>query len=118
MEMLLRVVLVLVIVGVTVYALVDCLRTDGTEVRLLPRPLWCLVILVVPLVGAVGWLVAGRSKDAPATPAARPLAPDDDPDFLRRLDQERRRRAAEEERRRRRDSGGGPEGDDHSDHPA
>jgi hypothetical protein len=114
----LRVVLVLLVIGVMVYAFVDCVRSDRSQVRLLPRPLWCLVILVVPLVGAVLWLVAGRSKDAPPAPSARPIAPDDDPDFLRRLDQERRRRAAEEERRRRRESGGGPEGDDHSDHPA
>ena len=116
--MLLRVALVLVLIGVTIYALVDCLRTDGSDVRLMPRPAWFLVILVAPLVGAGLWMVAGRPQDGPVTPPARPMAPDDDPDFLRRLDQERRRRAAEEERRRRRDSGGGPEGDDHSDHPA
>jgi hypothetical protein len=77
-----------------------------------------LAILLLPPVGGVLWLVAGQPKDVPVTPPARPLAPDDDPEFLRRLDQERRRRAAEEERRRRRESGGGPDGDDHSDHPA
>ena len=52
----------------------------------------------------------------PEAPVARPLAPDDDPEFLRRLDIERRRRLAEEERRRRRDrqDGNGPEGEDRS----
>src|SRR4051794_18687855 len=107
--MLLRVVLVLVVVGVMVYALVDCWRSDAQDVRLLPRSVWFLVVLV-PLVGGVMWLVAGQPRDEPARPAARPLAPDDDPEFLRRLDLERRRRAAEEERRRRRDpqQGGEP----------
>jgi hypothetical protein len=113
--MLLRVVVVLVVIGVTVYALVDCWGSDGPSVRLLPRPLWFLVVLV-PVVGPVLWLVAGRPRELPAAPAARPLAPDDDPEFLRRLDMERRRRAAEEERRRRRErqDGNGPEGEDRS----
>src|SRR5919199_2219918 len=100
--MLLRVVLVLVVVGVMVYALVDCWRSDAQDVRLLPRSVWFLVVLV-PLAGGVLWLVAGQPREVTDRPASRPLAPDDDPEFLRRLDAERRRRAAEEERRRRRD---------------
>jgi len=109
--MLLRVVVVLVVIGVTVYALVDCWGSDGPSVRLLPRPLWFLVVLI-PIVGPVLWLVAGRPREEPRAPAVRPLAPDDDPEFLRRLDLERRRRAAEEERRRRRErqDGNGQEG--------
>ncbi len=123
--MLLRVALVLVLIGVTIYALVDCLRTDGSDVRLMPRPLWFLVILFAPLVGAALWMVAGRPQDGPVAPPARPMAPDDDPEFLRRNDLERRRRAAEEERRRRRacgqdgPDGKDPEGEDRSSgHPA
>jgi hypothetical protein len=118
--MLLRVVFVLVVVGVTVYALVDCSRSDAHEVRLLPRSAWFVVVVLLPLVGGLAWLVAGRpaGEAQPAAPATRPLAPDDDPEFLRRLDQERRRRAAEEERRRRREQGG-PGGEDSSTgHPA
>ena len=113
--MLLRVVVVLVVIGVTVYALVDCWGSDGPSVRLLPRPLWFLVVLV-PIVGPVLWLVAGRPRDLPEAPLPRPVAPDDDPEFLRRLDVERRRRIAEEERRRRRErqDGNGPEGEDRS----
>jgi hypothetical protein len=113
--MLLRVVVVLVVIGVTVYALVDCAGSDGPSVRLLPKPLWFLVVLV-PVAGPVLWLVAGRPRDLPEAPRARPLAPDDDPEFLRRLDMERRRRAAEEERRRRRErqDRNGPEDDDRS----
>ena len=113
--MLLRVVLVLVVVGVMVYALVDCWRSDAQDVRLLPRSVWFLVVLV-PLVGGVLWLVYGQPREVTARPVARPVAPDDDPEFLRRLDLERRRRVAEEERRRRRDrqDGNGPEGEDRS----
>jgi Phospholipase_D-nuclease N-terminal len=121
----LRVVAVLVVVGVMVYAFVDCLRSDGRDVRGLPRPAWLLLILV-PLVGAIAYLVAGRPLHEPEEPPARPFAPDDDPEFLRRLDLERRRRQADEERRRRqrerREEGprdkSGPEGEDQAGHPA
>src|SRR5919206_1371411 len=108
----LRVVVVLVVVGVMVYALVDCLRADARDLRLLPRPAW-LLIIIVPLVGAVLYLLAGRPVGVTEEPAPRPLAPDDDPEFLRRLDIERRRRQADEQRRRRRErqeGNGGPEG--------
>jgi hypothetical protein len=138
--MLLRVVVVLVLIGVTVYALVDCLRTDGPDLRLLPKPVWLLLIVLLPIAGSVLYLAVGRATDDTPAPVARPLAPDDDPDFLRRLDVERRRLVAEEERRRRRSRGtgtpgdgpadgtggaqgngqgeGGPDGDDHTGHPA
>src|SRR4051794_2239180 len=95
-----RVVAVLVLVGVMVYAFVDCLRADARDLRRLPRPAWLLVILV-PLAGALLYLVAGRPLSVSDEPVVRPLAPDDDPEFLRRLDLERRRRQADEERRRR-----------------
>ncbi len=101
-----RVVLLLLTVGVTIYALVDCLRCGDDEVRTLPRQIWCLVVLV-PLVGGLAWLVYGRpAPGRPDRAAPRALAPDDDPEFLRTLDQgfrERRRRAAEDARRRRQD---------------
>jgi hypothetical protein len=42
-----------------------------------------LAILLLPVIGAVLWLVFGR---APVDgPKPRTLPPDDDPDFLRRL---------------------------------
>src|SRR5919206_3474655 len=118
----LRVVVVLVVVGVMIYALVDCLRADARDLRLFRRPVWLLIILV-PLAGAVLYLLAGRPLGVTEEPITRPLAPDDDPEFLRRLDIERRRRRADEERRRRRErerqeGNGGPEGEDHSGHPA
>jgi hypothetical protein len=113
----LRVVLVLVVIGVTVYAVVDCSRSDAQDVRLLPKPLWFLAVLLLPPAGGLLWLVAGRPVDGPQAPRARPVAPDDDPEFLRRLDLERRRRAAEEERRRREQGGPGDE-DSSTGHPA
>lgn len=99
-----RVLLTLITVGITIYAFIDCLRCTDEEVRNLPRPLWMLITLV-PLVGGLAWLVSGRpAAGRPGGPPTRPLAPDDDPEFLRSLDRsfrEHRRQVAEEDRRRR-----------------
>jgi hypothetical protein len=101
-----RVLLTLITVGITIYALVDCLRCTDEEVRNLPRPLWLLVTLV-PLAGGLAWLAFGRpSAEQPVHGTGRPPAPDDDPEFLQSLDRtfrERRRQAAEDARRRRRE---------------
>lgn len=88
-----QVLLLLVAVGVTIYAFVDCLRSEAGEVRALPRPLWLFVILVLlPPLGGLAYIVAGRSGGSWRGPGSRPrvTAPDDDPDFLRTLDRPRR----------------------------
>jgi hypothetical protein len=82
------------------YALIDALQTDKALVRTLPKWLWIVVILVLPVLGAVWWLVSGRApRSSYADPASGarpsmfgrkrgPVAPDDDPRFLRQLDDE------------------------------
>ena len=90
----LKVLVWLAILGLTVYAVVDCVQTEDHRVRVLPKALWVLVILLLPLLGPVVWLVAGRPEQpGSGTPRFRgptrrdgpPRGPDDDPDFLRRL---------------------------------
>jgi len=102
----------LAVLGLLVYCLIDCIQTDSAAVRNLPKPLWILLIVIVPLVGGVAWLVAGRPEGTAAktggpgrrptgrgptstrsTPDA-PLGPDDDPEFLRQI------RAIDEEHER------------------
>ena len=79
--------------GLLVYALVDLVTTPASAVRTLPKALWFLVVLP-PLFGPLAWLLAGRPRRGhgrpTAAPPARPIAPDDDEDFLREL---RRRRS-------------------------
>jgi Phospholipase_D-nuclease N-terminal len=94
-------VVLLLAVGVTIYALVDCWRSTDDEVRGLPRPAWILIVILFPPLGAAAYLFLGRGQAS--VPRARVLAPDDDPEFLRQLDQQRRRRAAEERRREQQD---------------
>jgi hypothetical protein len=89
----LRVLLILAGIGVTVYALIDCLRTEDRDVRVFPRAVWVLVILVVVLLGPLAWLATGRDRGAPSTGGRTvrgPVPPDDDPEFLRNLERRRR----------------------------
>jgi len=82
-----------------VLALIGCLSAD--RVRALPRPLWVLVILLIPLVGPISYFVWGRPVAPPheGTPVrrgpSRPSSPDDDPDFLRKMNSEQSRRDRE-----------------------
>jgi Phospholipase_D-nuclease N-terminal len=115
--------------AVVVFALVDCLQSPAQRVRTLPKPAWVAAILLVPLAGAVAWLIAGRPRskpDAAPRPPPRPVAPDDDPDFLRQLrsiDEEHERMLRQWERdlrRREGDLGRGeaPGSAEHGDAPA
>lgn len=83
----LRVVLGLLVLGFTVYTLVDCLQTPEESIKGLPKVVWVFVILLFPLAGGAGWFLAGRpSRPRPPQRRSRgPLGPDDDPDFLKGL---------------------------------
>ena len=75
--------------ALTLYALIDCVRTDETLVKGLPKIVWVLLIILIWVIGPLAWIIAGRERtwEVPQRPAPpRPIAPDDDPDFLRDLD--------------------------------
>ena len=84
----------LLIFAFLIYCLVDCFQTPEERVRNLPKVVWILLILLIPLVGGVVWLIAGRTRGSGGTRGPRPGpsggrgprgAPDDDDDFLRGL---------------------------------
>jgi hypothetical protein len=82
-----RVLLVVLSIAIQLYGLIDCAQREDSEVRSLPRWGWLLIIVLVPTIGAVAYLVAGRPK-RPGGGGKKPkrtIAPDDDPDFLRGL---------------------------------
>jgi hypothetical protein len=73
-----------------VYALIDCLQADPAEVRGPRRPVWIALIILIPVIGPISWLVSRRGMPRPGRrqarrPSAPPLAPDDNPEFLRQL---------------------------------
>ncbi|MCU1635134.1 MAG: rane protein [Cryobacterium sp.] len=79
-----------VVVILTVYTLVDCAMFDRARVRGLPRWVWIFVIVLVPVIGPLLWLIVGRGRrGSTSSRVSRSLAPDDDPDFLKRLDREK-----------------------------
>lgn len=101
-------------------ALISCLSVaDKRVIRRMPRAPWVIVILVVPLAGAIAWFLAGRPRriGAPRTgwrvalgipEPPRPRAPEDDPEFLQSIDrptlsQEELRRQPEEDPKRQED---------------
>ncbi len=114
-----RLILVLAYVALTVYALADVANTPESRAKGLPKIVWLLVIVFVPFLGALVWLLLGKGGGndprAPRNPRTRgpqrPIAPDDDPAFLAKLDQEnrarRREQIQEELRRKKREAGEG-----------
>ncbi|MEX1078185.1 MAG: PLD nuclease N-terminal domain-containing protein [Homoserinimonas sp.] len=87
---------------VWVYTLVDCIRTDDSRVRGLPKIAWVFVVIALPLIGSVLWFFIGkerRTRIAPRQPSQQ-RAPDDDPAFLGKIgmeqDREQRIRRLEE----------------------
>ncbi|NKE10221.1 MULTISPECIES: PLD nuclease N-terminal domain-containing protein [Kocuria] len=97
-------------VGVIIYSFFDCLRSDPRDIRGIRRGPWIAVILLLPVIGGILWLALGRPRYAPASSqSARAKGPDDDPNFLRQLDEKRRSEQADaelEEWERRRRAGG------------
>jgi Phospholipase_D-nuclease N-terminal len=81
-----RLLVVLAVLTLGVWALIDVAQTPEHRVRLLAKPVWSLLVLI-PVLGPAAWFTQGRTPARrPATgQQPRPLAPDDDPDFLRRL---------------------------------
>ncbi len=72
--------------ALAIYALVDCARTAEDAVRGFPKIWWVVLIAAVTLAGPIAWLIAGRPKKAKVLQASRgPIGPEDDPEFLRRL---------------------------------
>lgn len=92
----LRVLMFLVPLALSIYAFIDCISTDEQDVRHMPKPLWAILVLLFPLVGSLSWIIAGkrRSPAADGWSGVRGprrtqwVAPDDNPEFLKSLDDE------------------------------
>jgi Phospholipase_D-nuclease N-terminal len=97
-----------------VLALISCISAEPGQVRSLPKWGWIALIVLFPLIGSIAyfltgrplkkgsatgrWRVGGGFPEPPRPP--RPLAPDDDPEFLRKIDQQKKKRRDEDQLRR------------------
>jgi hypothetical protein len=81
--------------GLLVFCVLDCIASDSSLVRNLPKSLWIMLIIFLPTIGSIAWLLLGRPEktrlypgdsrgrmNPPAARPKRPLGPDDDPRFL------------------------------------
>jgi hypothetical protein len=118
----------LLLLGLWLFCLIDAIMTDSSAVRNLPKPFWVIIVLLLPEIGSVAWLIAGRpwgtvsawssvtrsGRDRAADPSVRraypeydrpgravPANPEDDEAFLRQVREraESQRRAYDERRR-------------------
>ncbi|MGP3944225.1 PLD nuclease N-terminal domain-containing protein [Streptomyces sp. 6N106] len=97
----LRVLMILVPLALSIYAFIDCITTDEQDIRYIPKPIWAILVLLFPVVGSVSWLIAGRKRavaEGGGRGAARGagggggwVAPDDNPEFLKSLNDNSRK---------------------------
>ena len=114
-----RALLPILVLALTIYALLDCARTpEELMPARMPKVMWIVLIVFVVGIGPIAWIIVSRVKAAeerggvveptvwsskegtqfrrPERP--RPVAPDDDPEFLQRLERDIRRRRRAEDR--------------------
>src|SRR5262245_34857046 len=110
----------LIVLALWVFCVIDVIVMDESRIRNLPKTMWVLIVLLLPTIGSIAWLVAGRSWDSRLRPAPttrvgnefpeydRPgrhiaVDPEADEAFLRQVRQraEEQRRRAEAERKAR-----------------
>lgn len=95
-----KVLLILALVATVfwVFTIVDCAAQPASRHRGVSKPIWILIVVLLPVLGGILWLVVGRTR---ASAVRAPRAPDDDPEFLGRIgsisDQDERIRRLEEE---------------------
>jgi hypothetical protein len=101
----------LALLGLWIFCLIDVITTPEGDCRNLPKLAWLFIVLILPDIGSIIWLVAGRNwnkaadlpykgnRRRPAAPrTAHATNPDDDEDFqaqLRARVELQRRRAHE-----------------------
>ena len=78
---------IIIVALLMIYCVVEVAQAPPYAVRRMPRWLWAVAVICLPLVGAVSWLFLGRPNAESLDQRGRrpPLAPDDDVDFLRGL---------------------------------
>jgi len=108
-------ILTLLHIALMVYCVVDLVATHRSKVRSMPKPVWFIIVIFIPLFGSLLWILLGRPEDAgfapgttndeAASPPPRsgpygrsaadgstaPRGPEDDPNFLRDIDERLRR---------------------------
>lgn len=75
-----RFIIIGVVLGVafTLYSLVDAAMTESSRARGVPKAVWVVLTVVLPVIGGILWLTIGKGNGRHEDPV---VAPDDDPRF-------------------------------------
>lgn len=60
-----------VVFAVWVFCVVEVITTDEARMRQLPKVGWLVLVLLLPLIGSIAWIVAGRPEARPRSTAVR-----------------------------------------------
>lgn len=59
----------LLLIGLWIWALIDCITTDSKLCRNLPKGIWLVIVIFLPDIGSLLWLLAGRPVNKRWRPA-------------------------------------------------
>lgn len=96
---------------VWIYSIVTCALADPAVVKYVPKPVWLIGIVLLPLLGSVLWLGVGRER-RPRAAAQPPVGPPVPRTYSAMTSDERIRRMEEDLARleRENDEGSAPRG--------
>jgi hypothetical protein len=108
--------LALVMLALWIFCIIDVITTPESNMRNLPKMAWLGIVLVLPDIGSIAWLVAGRNwQGKSGATAARtypeydkpgravPTNPDDDDAFLKQVRERAETQRREYDARRKRE---------------
>lgn len=52
----------LVTLALCIFALVDLITSDASQIKHLPKVAWVIIVLLFPLVGSIVWLLVGKDR--------------------------------------------------------
>ena len=58
----LRVLMYVLPIALAIYAIADISRTDESNIKLMPKWAWFLIVILVTIVGPIAWLIAGKNR--------------------------------------------------------
>ncbi len=68
----------LLVMAMWIYCILDVIATEDVLVRSLPKGVWLLLVIILPMIGSVAWLALGRPQYAgwrPGDTGLRPVRP-------------------------------------------
>ena len=100
-------VVALIVLALELYSIISCILTPDEQVKGVTKPVWLILIVLIPLLGSALWLGVGRDRvrgvpqrnAAPAQPVVGPSG------YSAMTSEERIRRMEEDLRRLERESG-------------